>query len=119
MSLLRKSWKKLFKNHIKINLDYLFAVVFDLALCAGGIWLMYVNWNVSEQEIIDTLQLDMGANSAQRKRIIYVIIIDLFGKEGLLVFISLCLYIIIRHFFLPNLRKFLGKEVEKEEENEE
>lgn len=118
MNLLKKYWRKLFKNHIKINFSYLFSVIFDLALCIGAIWLIYVSWNVSEQEIIDTLQSDIGSSNAQRKRIIYVIIIDLFGKEGLFIFLFLCVYITIRHFFLPNLRKFLGKEVEEEEEEQ-
>lgn len=113
-----RSLKKLLQNlykRVTTKWEYLLSMIFYIALAVGSLWLIFAYQNETESEIIEGLQ-NTGSERAKRKRSLYIMILNLFGKKGLYLFYMLSCYIIFRYYFLPSLRKFLGKKVEDEEE---
>ncbi|GIM52119.1 hypothetical protein CAPN004_11490 [Capnocytophaga cynodegmi] len=103
---------------MKKNRISLWTLVFDLCLLIGCIYHIYSIQTYTAEEMIGDLQA-VSSERIKRNRFVSVFILDYLGKEGYYIFVGVCFIIIFKYRFLPNLRKFLGKEVEKKEENEE
>ncbi|GJQ06315.1 hypothetical protein CAPN010_04730 [Capnocytophaga cynodegmi] len=74
----------------------------------------------SEEDILSSLgkSLENATGRRLRNDLLYLKMLKIIGKEGFIVIFVIIFFVIIKKCFL-NLRKFLGKEVEKKEENEE
>ncbi|GIM59701.1 hypothetical protein [Capnocytophaga canimorsus] len=121
MNLLRKYWEKLSKNHIKINFYYLFNVIFYIVMCLMCIISIHHFIVTSEEDILSSLGKSLEKATGRRllNDLLYLKMLKIIGKEGFIVIFVIIFFVVIKEC-LFNLRKFLGKEVEKEEkENEE
>ncbi|CEN37973.1 conserved hypothetical protein [Capnocytophaga canimorsus] len=123
MNLLRKYWEKLSKNHIKINFDYLFNVIFYIVMCLMCIISIHHFIVTSEEDILSSLGKSLEKATGRRllNDLLYLKMLKNYrGKRGDFIVIFVIIFFVVIKECLFNLRKFLGKEVEKEEkENEE
>ena len=120
MNLLKKYWRKLSKK-VTTKWEYLLSIMILLVLLIfGGITLYYYK-DFTSQELLEDLKKAQEEATGRRslKKGFYVVMVELFGKIGLYIFLIIGLYIVVKDVLL-NMQKFLGKKVEKEdEENEE
>lgn len=118
MNLLKRYWRKLFKK-VTTKWEYLLSIMILLVLLIfGGITLYYYK-DFTSQELLEDLKKAQEEATGKRslKKGFYVVMVELFGKMGLYIFLIIGLYIVVKDV-LFNIQKFLGKEVENEEEKE-
>lgn len=103
---------------MKVNKKVLWELVFNFILLCMCIFVIYGTFFYTEEELINKL-IDAPSNKSRRNREILIVVVQYFGKKGVILSFSICFFLIFKYRFLPSLRKFLGKEADKKEENEE
>lgn len=114
MHLLKKFLQNLYKK-VTTKQKVLFNLIFYFALSIGSFWLVFAYNDDTEQEIMKSFE---GATYSKQRanRGVLMMVVKLFGKEGLIILAIVCFYVVFRYYFLPNLKYFLSDEVENEEE---
>ncbi|GJQ06314.1 hypothetical protein CAPN010_04720 [Capnocytophaga cynodegmi] len=103
---------------MKVNKKVLWELVFNFILIVSCLIFIYILSFYTENELIEIFQ-KTTSNRTKRSREIDITILNLFGKKGYYIAIIIGFILVFKYRFLPSLRKFLGKEVDKKEENEE
>lgn len=102
---------------MKINKKVLWELIFNFLILCMCVFVIYGTFFYTEEELINELK-DAPSNKLRRNREIFILVIEYFGKKGIILSFLIGFFLVFKYRFLPSLRSFLNKENKNQEEKE-